>query len=351
MKRLTALLLANLAAPALFSGCAHELPAAQPAQKQVTVHSPKRKLQIRWVNEIGTSTDTLYRQKGFGAFMELVMGKEPVRLRRPYAVHVDQQERIFVSDPESHLVHLFDPKRKRYRIISAQQRKDLVSPLCLASDDANRLYITDSASGKVYRYHVEEDRLEPFSKGSFERPTGIALDPYLQRLYVVDTLAHQVVVLNQAGEELFRIGKRGEAKGEFNYPTDIAIDKFGRVLVNDTLNSRIQVFAPNGKLILAFGTPGNTPGTFLRAKGVATDSSGDIYVSDAMTDMIQIFDFNGRHMASFGQSGSEAGEFWMPLGLFIDQQDRLYAVDSSNQRVQMFEGLSYDPNETRSPAP
>lgn len=339
------------AAGALLSGCAQHEALLQPEAVMVPVYSRNLKLQIRLVNEISTTTDTLFRKGGLSALTELVIGKERLRMERPFSVHVDHQERIFVSDPDTHQVHMFDPPGGEYRIIRGENSRELVSPLCLASDDAGHLYITDSVAGAVYRYGVKDARLEPFSKSQLARPTGVAFDPFLQRLFVVDTLAHQVVVLGLAGEELYRIGRRGEGQGEFNYPTDITIDKCGRVLVNDTLNSRIQVFSPGGKFLLAFGTLGDAPGSFLRAKGLATDSSGSIYVSDALTDMIQIFDFHGRHMASFGRSGSEKGEFWMPLGLFIDQEDRLYAVDVYNKRVQVFDGISLDPKEKRSPAP
>lgn len=345
MRLVRAGILAATGFAALFAGCAHEL--SPPAQTAVAVpvYSRSKKLQIRMVNEIAATTDTLYRKKGLGTLRELLIGKEILRLERPFSVHVDRQERIFVSDPDSHLVHFFDVPGERYLAIRGESARELVSPLCLASDDNDHLFITDSASGKVYRYSIPEGRLEPFSKASLARPTGIAYDPFLQRLFVVDTLSHQVVVLGNSGEELYRIGRRGEGKGEFNFPTDITIDITGRVLVNDTLNSRIQVFAPDGRYLLSFGAPGNAAGSFLRAKGIATDSLGSIYVSDAITDMVQIFDFGGRYIASFGRSGSERGEFWMPHGLFIDQEDRLYAVDTYNKRVQIFEGLTYDPQE------
>lgn len=349
MKTAFRLLLHTATAIAL-AACAHPGATQQPAPVQVPAHASGQMLQIRWVNEISTSTDTLFSKGGLASLRELLLGKDPVRFNRPYAVHVDHRERIFVSDPQSHQVHLFDPAQRLYRRVRSGNGQQLVSPLGMASDEADRLYIADSVSGTVFRYDTERDRLEPFSKVRFERPTGLALDSFLQRLFVVDTLAHQVVVLNLEGVELYRFGRRGDAPGEFNYPTEIAVDITGRLLVNDTLNSRIQVFAPSGAHLLSFGMQGSGPGTFLRAKGIATDSSGGIYVSDALTDLVQVFDFRGRYVAAFGQSGNGPGEFWQPLGLFIDAQDRLYAVDVYNKRVQMFEGLTVAPRDHRSPS-
>ncbi|QWV96416.1 6-bladed beta-propeller [Geomonas nitrogeniifigens] len=344
--RIAIFLLGVLLVPAL-AGCLARQAEVRSEPLWVVSRS-QRPLQIRWVKEISTSTDAVYNPAPLTAVKEFLVGKEPVRFERPYSVHVDRRERIFVSDPDSHRVHVFDPERREYRVIRPQNGVGLVSPLGLASDDADHLYITDSATGWIYRYHVDEDRLERLPSQKLKRPTGIVFDTYLRRLFVVDTLSHQVVVMDPEGKVLYRIGRRGDGAGEFNYPTDITMDKCGRIVVNDTLNSRIQVLTPAGKFLLSFGGVGAEPGSFLRAKGVAADSSGAMYVSDAITDTVQVFDFRGRHVASFGQSGSRPGEFWMPIGVHIDQDDRLYIVDSYNKRIQIFEGLSMDPLEARS---
>lgn len=349
MKRVIALLIMNLGL-ALWTGCTPRTPLVRGEPLPVSIHSSSGKSQIRWVNEI-SATSTLFTPSGLDAFREMLIGKDPVRLYRPYAVQVDNLGRVYLTDPQLHLVHLFDARNREYRAIRADSADDLVSPLGLANDADDNLYITDSASGRLYRYRVAQDRFERFSQSKFDRPTGIAFDKNLGRLLVVDTLAHQVVVLDLDGKTLSRIGSRGDREGQFNYPTDIAVDKWGRILVNDTLNSRIQVFRSNGEFLFAFGAPGSAPGSFLRAKGIATDSSGAIYVSDALTDMIQVFNADGRQTASFGQSGAGAGEFWMPAGLFIDQEDKLYAVDSYNKRVQIFDDLFLIAQAPRSKAP
>lgn len=332
-------------------GCAPASTALKDGLVKIPAYSTTKKLRIYWMNEIDRTTDTLFRRSGWSALGELITGKEPVRFYRPHGVHVDFRGRICVSDPDAHRVHLFDVQDRGYRVIRSDIQNDFVSPIGVTSDEEDNLYITDSAGGELYRYRIRDGRLEKLRARNLKRPTGIAFDSFLNRLVVVDTLAHQVVVLDPQGRELYRFGSRGDQEGQFNYPTDITINRSGRILVNDALNSRIQVFTPDGKFLFSFGAVGDSPGTFARAKGIASDSFGAMYVSDALTDMIQVFDYNGRHIASFGRSGSARGEFWMPIGLFVDQEDRLYAVDGYNRRVQMFEGLSDAAQETRSTAP
>ena len=62
-------------------------------------------------------------------------------------------------------------------------------------------------------------------------------DPYffdIDREYNVimsDCSNNCVVVFNQTGEEIHRIGKRGQGIGEFNYPHGVALDNLGRIVV------------------------------------------------------------------------------------------------------------------------
>lgn len=334
----------------LLIGCAPVPVLSRPDPVPVPAFAQTGEGRIYWVNEIGKGRDAVSRAGLASTLQEILIGKESVQLGRPHSVHVDGRGRIFVSEPEAHRVHLFDPKNSAYRVIRADRRQDLISPLGIASDDDGNLYVTDSASGHIYRYAVDRERLERFGP-RLSRPTGIAFDRYLSRLYVVDTQTHQVVVLDRSGKELGRIGSRGEREGEFNCPTDVAVDRDGRVLVNDALNARIQIFRPDRSFVLSFGSLGTALGNFVRAKGIATDSRGDIYVSDSMTDTVQVFDCKGKHQASFGTTGNAPGEFWMPSGICIDKADRLYVVDAYNARVQVFQGLDIARRENRSDLP
>lgn len=47
------------------------------------------------------------------------------------------------------------------------------------------------------------------------------------------------------GTFITKWGKYGTCKGEFNYPSSLAVDSFTDVYVADSGNGRIQVFAPS----------------------------------------------------------------------------------------------------------
>ncbi len=69
---------------------------------------------------------------------------------------------------------------------------------------------------------------------SLDQPTGIAWSESTQEIWVVETHAHRVAILNSEGELIRRLGRRGSGPGEFNYPTFIWIDSFGNIYIVDS---------------------------------------------------------------------------------------------------------------------
>jgi len=61
------------------------------------------------------------------------------------------------------------------------------------------------------------------------------------------------------GSFLLSWGGSGSGKGEFLGPSDIALDRDGRVLVVDTQNHRVQVFADDGQYLWEIGKAGRGP--------------------------------------------------------------------------------------------
>ena len=74
-------------------------------------------------------------------------------------------------------------------------------------------------------------------------------------------------MLDRAGAELRRIGERGASPGTFNFPTNLALDRDGRLHVADSLNFRIQVFDAALQPLRQVGSQGDRPGYFSPAEG------------------------------------------------------------------------------------
>jgi DNA-binding beta-propeller fold protein YncE len=255
---------------------------------------------------------------------------------------VDSRGRAIISDPGAVGVHIFDFEQQKYKFVSRRDKtKDpMLAPQCVAVDDKDNIYVTDSEAGKIFVYDAGGKYQRSIGslkggEGFFKRPTGIAVDSSEQRIYVTDTLRNQIFKLDMQGSVLAKFGKTGTAPGEFNYPTELRLDGANLIVV-DAMNFRVQVFDRSGTFQYAIGQIGDNPGDLFRPKGIGIDSEDHLYIVDGLRAQVQVFDRSGQLLYYFG-NGSGFGEFQMPCGMFVDRNDRIFVVDSYNRRVQVFQ--------------
>ncbi len=328
---------------ALAAGCATPrsaifVPSAQPLVWPGGDEPPR----IRYLGQIATEADLKAGVSFRHRLGAVLFGRKPPRgLVLPYAVCTDGGDRLFVADSGDQAVHVFDLAARTYaqwRPATASQRFGLPVGIACAPS-AERLFVADSAANLVYVFDLQGRALGEIGRGLFARPTGLALARQPERLYVADTLAHQVVCLALDGRELARLGQRGSAPGQFNFPTNVAVDSQGRLYVSDSLNFRVQQFSPDLQFLRQIGVKGDMPGCFGQPKGIAVDPQDHLYVVDSNFEAVQVFDDNGALLLSFGQEGRGPGQFWLPAGLCIDGRNQIWVADSYNRRVQVFTHL------------
>jgi len=259
-------------------------------------------------------------------------------LMRPYATTHDSTGRLLIADPGERGVHIYDFEKRKYQFLKGSKNRDFLSPIDVACDSNDDIYVTDSVRAQIYVFDVRGRFLRAFGgagDGHMIRPTGMQLDRKARRIYLTDTLRHQVMVFGLDGTLLRAIGKRGSGPGEFNFPTALTLSE-GKLYVVDAMNFRIQTLTPDGAFLNSFGQIGTQVGTLNRPKGIAADTDGDLYVVDALFETVQVFDPQGRLLYYFGSRGAKAGQFQLPTGISIDDRNLIYVADSFNRRVQVF---------------
>ncbi len=320
----------------LVTGCAGKGSLYQ-TTPTVAIRWPQESLghSITWVKSISNFEDAGVTKGFWRQVKEFLVGRDQRRIVRPYGVLYDDRERLFIADPGSNVVHSMDIREGRYTVIG-EDNSPFQSPIGLTEDEAGLLYITDSVAGVVFRYDAEKELLERFLVGKLDRPTGIVYNRSNNLLYISDTTRGVVVAYDLAGQERYRFGGSPASDIRLNRPTDLAVDKKGRIFVTEALNYHIRFYSPEGGYLGELGKAGELPGMMNKPKGIALDSEGHIYVCDSQQDAVQIFDDAGRYLLSFGSTGVEPGKFWMPSGLSIDAHDYIYVADTYNRRVQIF---------------
>jgi len=297
---------------------------------------------IRFVRSISAPHDAGVRRSFLRRLADRLGGRPEVHFVRPTGVAAGGGV-VYVADPGANTLWVLDPGGKRSSAIDKIGSTRLVSPVAVAARPDGAVYVADSVLGKVLLLDRKGDTSGVVVGSGLKRPAALAYDAAEQHLYVADSAAQRILVYKADGEALFSWGERGSGAGQFNYPTYLALDNRGELLVTDALNFRVQAFDRDGKFLWQFGRHGDTSGSFAAPKGVAVDSDRHVYVVDTLFDVVQLFASDGTYLMSFGGRGSEVGQFWLPGGLFIDDRDRIYVADAYNRRVQVFEFLHSAP--------
>jgi sugar lactone lactonase YvrE len=291
---------------------------------------------VEWIGEFpskDSKQSSAFKEKMAG----IILGKKKVEISKPFSIFGSNPNNFWILDQGIGMI--IRNSGGTSEIPLALRKENNIFPslagICAFTDE--NLLFTDSRLNQIFILSTDGKTLRKlYDSIKLDQPTGIAWSEISKEIWVVETHAHQIAVLNQKGEVIRKIGNRGNGPGEFNYPTFIWIDSSGNVYIVDSMNFRVQIFNKNGEYISSFGEIGDASGYFARPKGVATDSHGHIYVADALYHVVQIYDIEGNFLHYFGSQGHGKEEFWMPGGIFIDENDYIYVADTYNSRIQIF---------------
>jgi sugar lactone lactonase YvrE len=102
-------------------------------------------------------------------------------------------------------------------------------------------------------------------------------------------------------------GEEGSGDGEFKNPVGItALGSSGEVAVADCDNHRVQIFDNEGNYKRQFGTEGKEDGQLFYPSGLASDAHGNLLVTDS-TNRLQVFDPEGKHLCTRSDLGLDTG--------------------------------------------
>ena len=313
-------------------------PIFPPVSPPIVWPPPPDQPRIRYVGELRGEANLGVKPSGWDAFRAVLTGPRPlVGFSRPAAVAV-ADERVFVADTGLGVVHLLDLADRSYRVMRGAPGDALQVPIDVAAMPDGTVVVADRGRAAIDFFNMDGDWQSTLRRDEWKAPTSVAWDVRGEQLWVIDAANHACFGW-QDGQVVDRLGSRGSAPGQFNFPTAVAWNPLAGLVVADAMNFRVQVFGDDGEPMVLFGQKGDAAGDFALPRDVAVDSEGHIYVLDNQFENVQIFDRQGRLLMAFGGGGQGPGQFALPSGITIDDQDRIWIADSYNRRVQVFQYL------------
>jgi len=210
--------------------------------------------------------------------------------------------------------------------------KNLERPLGVAVS-GNLLYVGCEGRKTVEVYDLAERR-PVIAAAGFGKPNAIAVSPDRLLIYVVDSKAGVVRVLNPDLTLARTLGAPGSADGQLLNPVSVAVDAT-RVAVADQGNRRVVFFDPAGAFVKNVGgemTATEVRGRFTTISSVAF-SGEDLYVLDAAHALVQVFDAAGAPKGLLGQAGECDACVKLALDIAVGADGVVLATDPEHRRV------------------
>ena len=247
----------------------------------------------------------------------------------------------------------------------------LYDPLGVAVDTEGNLYIADASRNRIRK--VRPDGIintvagmgvqgsggdgGPASSAELESPSDVAVDA-AGNLFIIDyRRIRQVtpagVISTVAGRTPLGFGGDGGPAvfAYLRYPSDVAVDGAGNLLIADTYNNRIRKVNPAGIISTVagdggmggFGSDGPAASTYLNyPQRVAVDTAGNLFIADTYNHRIRkvtptgiISTVAGTGTRGSGGDGSPAiaAQLNDPAGVAVDAAGNLLIADTYNHRI------------------
>lgn len=224
-----------------------------------------------------------------------------------------------------------------------------VMPHGLTVDPDNNIWLTDVGLHQVFKFTHDgklimalgQQRIPGNDSAHFDMPTAVAIAGN-GSFYVSDGYGNsRVIQFTKEGRFVREWGRKGSAKGEFNTPHGISLDKAGNVYVADRENSRIQVFTATGTFLREIADPSfghicDVDMDGRTGRPVAVDDLTSFKIKHLGSDVL-VFDKDNAVEARCGRTSGYDGATTWYHDLCTDAMGNIYVGDILGSTIQKFE--------------
>jgi DNA-binding beta-propeller fold protein YncE len=241
-------------------------------------------------------------------------------------------DNVYVADTGRKQVQVLGRDGTLRKTLSGGQ-EPFEEPLALGVDSGRRLLVLDSVQGWIYRFDPDGNALDriagPASQTFHARGMTVLPDG---DIVMADTGGARLVFFGPDGTITGRMGALGNAPGQLQEPTDVAVDPAGTYYVLEAYNHRLQRLDRQGNSLGVWPIP---PSVAMDGPHAAWAADGSLLVTDPEEGAILRYAPDGRLLNRWTQAGEAA--LRRPVGITVDAATgTLYVTDIGTRQVVVY---------------
>jgi tripartite motif-containing protein 71 len=246
----------------------------------------------------------------------------------------EEKKRLYVTDATNHRILSFDSDFKYLSEFTGGGA--LAHPTSIVKDSSGKFFVAEPTKGQVLLIDMARKSIKPIDfsgvpSGNPIYPGNMAIDS-ADHLYLVDE-ANQRVLVFDPDVRFQRQILVTEGQGL----RDVKVDAAGRIYTVSAIDGCIRVYDRDGNLLLKFGKRGDDKGEFDFPASLAVDEKGFIYVVDQHRNQVLVFHQEGRFLFDFSQLGWREGRLHLPSFIYVNGAGQIFVIDRENARISVFE--------------
>ena len=198
-------------------------------------------------------------------------------LEYPWGIAVTE-DNVFVTDSDLHSLLLFrkkDCKLMRRTSTKGAGEGQLDVPLGLCSDYNGDVYVADARNNRVSVFWKQLQFLKCLGTQQLETPRDVKVTS--NRLVILDRSPNCIHFYSKSGDLLSSCVTQGE-NGMVYLPCFFCLDTAGNILITDKGRNDVKILSPSGHLIHKIGKRGQGRGEFDYPHGICVSELGTIFV-------------------------------------------------------------------------
>jgi len=247
------------------------------------------------------------------------------------------RNRLLVTDTGNNRLLFFGDSEGKFRFLSEFKSDKMALPISAVETSRGTIIVSERGAQGLISYNPETGErrsilTDGFPDASSFWPTRLALDDK-DNLYVVDQGNQRIYIFDGSLTYKLHINP---PEPPFTGFSAVAVAKDGNIVALEAQRGIVYLFDKEGKIIRQVSKRGDLRGETEFPVDIAVDGQGRIYVLDSHRHQIVLLDRNGNWQGEIGEKGWKEGKFIFPCRVGVASDYRLFIVDADNNRLQVF---------------